>query len=760
MTFLPRYISCALLLLFVSFLGYAQENAVQQKSADTFLEAGKYAEALAIYLPLHRSALEDPLLKYKIGLCYYHSANQKMKAIGYFEFAKKYRNDKVPPEVYYYLGSCYHLSYRFVEAINMLNLYLDTSEKNTAATKTQAAHRLIKRCESGIALIKKPINTVSVKRLDYPINTSYQEHSPLISNDGRMLIFSSDRPPNSVHFVHGDKYTFMPPELQSKSESVHTSTLKGIDWRFPVLQDEIVAQKIKTLSISSDNSMLLLEITPEGQNTSDIYLTKRRKGRWSKPRKVGGRVNSKYSEKGACFSENAQVIYLSSNRPGGYGGYDLYKLEKTGKNEWGNPQNLGPTINTEADEINPFVHPDTKTLFFSANSTASMGGFDVFQSKKNQDKTWEKPKNLGYPLNSTFNDEHFTQVPNGQYGYLSSDRIENDAFGQYDIIGIFRPQKKYPLTMMKGIIRVQQGSDYLPVTLKVFETDTDKEQSYVYDPDSETGNYFAILRPQKHYTLSIRVKNREIHKINVDIPEKTYSYELNRKLEVEPFELLGKEVGMSIKVDSAGSSYEITKKKQAKSGSEPRYDAMILLMQQIIARVDTEGWAKLNDLEDDQTYEPTIDFADLKADYHDKLFQRVNAAFETANAEILANLKGPQTDGAQLILYDKSEQDGRKNLAAHTFTFAPTDSRLGRKNIQTLQDLSRFVKSIPKLHLEFTASGKNIPAQIENYHKITAQIRFILQENGIDNAQINFQEPHFKERHKALTINLSLFRMP
>lgn len=710
--------------------------------ADAFLHDKDYASALDIYLTENRKNSEDPLLKYKIGICYFNSSNHKRKAIGYFEYAKNYKNDSVPVEVYYYLGRCYHFSYRFIEAVNMLNIYQDELEKNDAEGEFQDYLEVIKMCDNGARFLKDPVNSVSVQTLDYPINTSYDDYSPLVSNDGRMLIFSSSRPQNSVHLVHGDEYTFLPSNLQSTSEDIHVSTRKGIDWRFPDPQN-IMGKKIETLSISSDNSMLLLSILEEGQSKAEIYISNRKRGKWATPKKLGGKINSKYNEKGACFSESGRVIYLSSDRPGGYGGFDIYRLTKTGKYEWGNPENLGPTINSSQDEINPFVHPDTRNLYFSSNGHDTMGGLDIFSSKKDEENRWLKPQNLGYPINSTFDDDCFTQVPNGQYAYISSNRIEDASFGQKDIISIFKPQKKLPLTMMKGIIRVTENNQYQPITLKVIDSETNKEQPYVYNPDKETGNYFIILKPDRHYSISVQVNGNELQRIEVDIPEKTYNYELNRSFIIEPFKLFGQTIGSAVKLDSARSSHEITKLSQieaAKTGTEYRYDAMILLMEQLIATVDFEGWEKINDLEDTETYLDTKDFGSHQSDYYDKLFERVKNAFDIANAEILATLQEPQMMGAKMVFFGQSDGTGREILSNTRLSFATGASRLGRNHIQNLQELADFLLKIPNVDVEFTAKAKNIEQVQANYNKITENIQTVLRDKGVDFSQITFKQ--------------------
>ncbi len=750
--FLQLLISCLLL----ATLAVAQENTGDPlQKANEYFEQQDYARALDLYLSVSHQNMENPLLKYKIGICYYNSDNHKRKAIGYLEFAKNYKDERIPADVYYFLGRCYHLSYRFIDAINMLNVYQDELEKQGQDDPFPDTQRIIEMCQNGAQLIKNPINTVSVQILDYPVNTSYDDYAPLVSNDGRMLIFSSSRPQNSVHWVHGDKYTFLPPNLQSNTEAVHMATRRGIDWSFPYTQD-IVGKKIETLSISSDNSMMLLCISEAGEE-GELYISSRKRGRWASPKKISGKINSRYTERGACFSDAGNSIYFSSNRPGGFGGFDIYRAKKTGKNEWGDPENLGATINTEADEVNPFVHPDTQNLYFSSNGHNSIGGLDIFHAKRDSSQQWLAPSNLGYPINSTFDDDYFTQIPDGQYAYLSSNRIENKSFGKNDIISVFKPQKKLPLTMLKGVIRVKEGNKYLPVSLKVFDSETNKEQPYVYNPDSETGNYFVIVRPNRHYAISIQVDGNEVNRAYVDIPEKTYNYEFNQSLIIDSFKLFGQSIGSAIKVDSSGTSYEIAKLSQieaAETGTEYRYDAMILLMEQLIATVDYEGWARLNELEEEDIYDNPQDFGDTEVDYWQKLYERVNFAFESANAEILRDLQGPQLEGSKVVLYGASDSEGRKVITTYPLPFAAGASRLGRNHIQNLQELASFLLTMPNVNAEINAYARNPEQQQANYDKILSEIQAVMLDKDIPSSQFPFSSLEVADKSKVAANSL------
>ncbi|MCE2743343.1 MAG: hypothetical protein LW701_07235 [Fluviicola sp.] len=145
-------------------------------------------------------------------------------------------------------------------------------------------------------------------------------------------------------------------------------------------------------------------------------------------------------------------MYFVSDRPGGLGGRDIYRVVKMPDGSWSLPQNLGPNINTSSDEDSPFIASDNKTLYYSSNGPKSMGGFDIFVTIRDEDNVWGDPLNLGYPINSTGDDIFYTTTIDGLKGYMTSFR--KNGFGEKDIYEI---QNDYVglnnIAALKGHIR-------------------------------------------------------------------------------------------------------------------------------------------------------------------------------------------------------------------------------------------------------------------------------------------------------------------
>ena len=149
-------------------------------------------------------------------------------------------------------------------------------------------------------------------------------------------------------------------------------------------------------------------IIKEENGNSDLYLSTLVDGIWTPPQKLGATVNSEFSESSACLNSDGSILYFSSNRPGGFGGYDIYRCEKMENGEWGPAVNLGRSVNSIKDEETPYILSDDLTLYFSSQGHSSIGGYDVYVSTMNDDGFWGQPENMNLPVNSKMNDLFFS----------------------------------------------------------------------------------------------------------------------------------------------------------------------------------------------------------------------------------------------------------------------------------------------------------------------------------------------------------------
>ncbi|MFC2103982.1 hypothetical protein ACFLS4_01355 [Bacteroidota bacterium] len=400
----------------------------------------EYKEALPFFLELHEAGRRDANIKHRIGLCYLNIPNQKENAILYLEEAaenisKDYGvgnyNERVAPiETYLYLGMAYRVSNRLNDAINAFKKYKELLDpKNKEENKIVNAE--IIACQNALELTKIP-TSIFESNLGRNINNNFNNVNPLVSEDEETIVFVSE-----LRFYDG----------------IFSSKKRDDRW--------LPARNI-SLDFNSDNPLLPVYLTKDGntlylvRNDNDdlnLYTSRFNDGIWGEPEKLNNNINTSASESHACVSNDGLTLYFTSDRKGGYGGFDIYKSKINNDGEWGPPENVGETINTVFDEATPFITQDGKNLYFSSKGHFNIGGFDIFISKKQGD-VWQKPENLGLPFNTTDDDIFFFPLKNGDIAYYS--KFKQSGLGENDIyrIQIFEreniPEKEKELNISEN----------------------------------------------------------------------------------------------------------------------------------------------------------------------------------------------------------------------------------------------------------------------------------------------------------------------
>jgi hypothetical protein len=178
-------------------------------------------------------------------------------------------------------------------------------------------------------------------------------------------------------------------------------------------------------SVSPEENLLYFTIY-EGNNTKgNLYYWEYNNEKWIAPRLMDGHVNTPYSEENPCISADGRILFFSSDRPGGFGGKDLYYTIKMGDGSWSEARNMGAHINSKGDENTPFIDTDN-TLYFSSDGHDSYGKMDIFRSRACDDGSWSEPENLGQPYNSPENDIFYRKSPCGRLHLFSSSRERPD----------------------------------------------------------------------------------------------------------------------------------------------------------------------------------------------------------------------------------------------------------------------------------------------------------------------------------------------
>ena len=190
----------------------------------------------------------------------------------------------------------------------------------------------------------------------------------------------------------------------------------------------------------------------------DLYYSEYDGFEWSTPKPLPGKINRNDSwESQPSLSSDGRVLFFASDRPGGYGGSDIWFATRKSDGSWNDPVNLGPTINTSKNERSPFLRTDSKTLYYSSNGLEGLGGQDVFYSKLDAKKQWTEPVNIGYPINTENDEVDFFVSLDGKTGYFSSNNYGDKDWNIYQF-ELYEEARPHTMVIVKGKVNVDEGN--------------------------------------------------------------------------------------------------------------------------------------------------------------------------------------------------------------------------------------------------------------------------------------------------------------
>jgi len=252
-------------------------------------------------------------------------------------------------------------------------------------------------------------------------------------------------------------------------------------------------------------------------------------------------INSIYTETHVTMARDGKTLYFVSDRPGGLGGRDIYRCVKLPNGQWSQALNVGAPINTEYDEATPFLHNNGKELFFSSNNNKSMGGYDIFYTKLDENNKWTEPLNLGYPVNTADDDVSFSTTPDGKRGYYSSAKPGGN--GEKDIYMIDMDTiSSEPVAILKGYIDLG-GQSELPAAIVIWVTDlTDGGDPLKYRPNRRTGSYVFNLTPCHDYEVEYTKGEEVFYTTEFKVPCNSDYHVINKVISLGGTALDGSDV--------------------------------------------------------------------------------------------------------------------------------------------------------------------------------------------------------------------------
>jgi outer membrane protein OmpA-like peptidoglycan-associated protein len=410
-----------------------------REQATVLFDAGKFKPALELLLRYQEQKPGNLDVQRDIGIAAFH-ANQLGIARQYLGGLMDKSTDA---SVTYYLGKVNQHEFQFKEAIRLYKNFLRNAKQDDPRRRPLIAD--IKRCAAGQKIILSTEDAL-VENLGETINSAYDEFAPVVSpTDEDKLYFASARE-FSEGGLRDDSGQLDDKQGKYTADIFSTYTDNG-EWHEPTpLGNPLLSTSQHEFILSFDKkgtSMYLYRGLTQFAGDVLLDVFKQSSEQKLPPIPFLSPLKANEGDNALCFFNDTLMIF-ASRRAGGYGGLDLYYTHFTEGN-WSNPENLGPNINTPFDETTPFLAKDGRTLYFSSNSTQSMGGFDIFKSAYiDVEMQWQPAQNMGRPFNSAGDETHFQLTAEGRKGYFCSNR--KDSHGERDIYqALFKTAQKVQL---------------------------------------------------------------------------------------------------------------------------------------------------------------------------------------------------------------------------------------------------------------------------------------------------------------------------
>lgn len=540
-----RILYSILFLIFPSVI-YAQAHKELKSDfldAEYFFLNEDYSQAVDIYVQLCEADISNKNYFYRAGVCYIKLPFQSHNAIKYLKEAvlsitDEYREGSWKEtnsaiDAYYYLGYAYQLNYRFDEAIEAFQQYRNRLPIEDIYS-IDKSHKEIRVCLRAKNLLDKQ-NGIHIHNIGKQINTPFAESNPCVSEDNNTMVFARAVNEKKASFLYDSSKQDATQLLFKILLTKHLSN----GWSSPEDITEEVGSKghFLPVSLSAKGDVLLLfrdnykygGVTDKDLGALYISNYNKDKASWSKAEKLSKNINSWNWETHASLSPDGNALYFTSDRPGGYGGLDIYVSHKDVNGEWQEPENLGETINSKFDEDCPFITRDS-VLCFASQCHDNIGNSDILYSKLFADGKWSVPVNAGIPINSPGEDRFLVPVNGGQVLYYALEREGGyETFGKRDIYEIILEspdttdvdtvkqivvadsiilkdtvvaRKEDKQVKISGVIKKTDNNDLTPIVNVVLNDVSNVNSIENTEPDYQTGKY-TLNATSGQYILNI-----------------------------------------------------------------------------------------------------------------------------------------------------------------------------------------------------------------------------------------------------------------
>ncbi len=414
-------------------------------------------------------------------------------------------------DMYYAAGLCSKNLKDYAATSKYFSQYLE-NKKNVDEAFAKKVKREISESDFRVNAYKTPKPFI-IKPVEGFVNTSDLEYLPSITIDGKQMVFT---------------------RRISGQEDLYVSNKNADAWG--------IAQPLETINtndneaahtMSADGNLIVFtqcNNKTTGYGSCDLYQSRFEEGKWSLPSNLGMNVNSAAWDSQPTLGDNGKTIIFSSDRKGSIGSHDLWIIKKGKNNKWLPAINLGPKINTPANEESPFLHADGKTLYFRSNGHIGMGLSDLYYTKYN-DKTneWSAPINMGYPINTEGDEGSLFVDAKGNTAYFASDKDSRvKGKGNLDIYYFDLPIELRPEPISYIKVSIIDASTNKPTKAKYNIIDLTTNDT-ISAGIAEDGTLLTSISKNKNYALNIDKSKYYFHSENFNTQE---DYDVTKPYEI------------------------------------------------------------------------------------------------------------------------------------------------------------------------------------------------------------------------------------
>lgn len=519
---------------------YAQARKMAAKlpaSADRY-----YLEANRLLKEVIEVDAEFAPAYYYLGcINVFKKENNLTAAEKYFKKAIEFCPDGMH-DAYFQLGKIYFGLDKYDQAELNLKKYLDKPEEITDDSIQIEAAEMYDWAKTAMQLLSKPVSFDP--EIVPGISSKFDEYLVIISPDNEkafytrrievkdMSSWASEMELKEKFFVSNRK-----PQSGKPLSEIPFDSGQPMPDPFNMKLNEGGA------TVTIDNKELIYTICHMPERTDpnqyincDLYYTRFEFGGWSDIIPIDAVNTSDHWESQPSISSDGKTLYFISDRPGGIGGYDIYTSTRDESGSWRAPQNMGKIVNSKGNEKSPFIHTDSQTLYFSSEGRPGMGGYDIYYARMDDNGTWQKPVNIGYPINSKYDDVGFFVSTDGKYGYFGSNNMSEGLGGwdfySFELYEEARPEK---VLFVKGTVKNEQ--DDKPVEAKIEIKNLTTKEIREIPVDHETGEYVAAIKFESDFMLTVKKPDFVYESTYISKEDSSFAEPTSVDVDLEPVQL-------------------------------------------------------------------------------------------------------------------------------------------------------------------------------------------------------------------------------